>query len=81
MMLYAYVKVNDVFKICHKGLTAGVAGILDKFQRTFFIVSAQEKIRRLVERYDVCLAKERSIKVKRGLHVSNTGGNVGRRCL
>ena len=37
-----------VFKICHEGVAAGhkgMAGTLDKFQRTFFIMSACEKIR------------------------------------
>ena len=29
----------------------GVAGTLDKFQRTFFVLSAQDKIRRLEEHY------------------------------
>ena len=74
------VKVNEVFKICHEGLTAGqsgVAGTLHKFQRTFFIMSAHEKIRKLVEPCDVCLAKERSIKVKRVPHEPSTVGNVG----
>ena len=43
----------------------------------FFVVSAHEKICRLVERYDVCLTKERSIKAKMGPHVPSTVGNVG----
>ena len=40
------VKLEEVFKICHEG----VAGTLDKFQRTFFKMSAREKIHRPVDR-------------------------------
>ena len=43
----------------------------------FFVVSAHEKICRLVERCDVCLTKERSIKAKMGPHVPSTVGNIG----
>jgi len=64
------VKLEEVFKICHEG----VAGMLDKFQRTFFAMSAREKIRRLVDRCNTCLTKERSIQNKRG---PSTVGNVG----
>ena len=74
------VKLDEVFKVCHKGVAGGhrgVAGTLDKFQRTFFVMSAREKIRRLVDCCDTCLAKERSIKAKRGPHVHSTVGNVG----
>ena len=67
------VKLEEVFKICHEG----VAGTLEKFQRTFFAMSAREKIRRLVDRCNTCLAKERSIQAKRGPHVPSTVGNVG----
>ena len=69
-----------MFKICHEGVAGGhrgLAGTLDKFQRTFFTMSAREKIRRLVDRFDTCLAKERSIQNKRGPHVPSTVGNVG----
>ena len=51
-------KLEELFKICHEGVAGGhrgVAGTLDKFQRTFFTMSAREKIRRLVERCDTCL--------------------------
>ena len=47
------VKLEEVFKICHEGVAGGhrgVAGTLDKFQRTFFTMSGREKIRRLVDR-------------------------------
>ena len=54
-----------------------MAGTLDKFQRTFFVMSACEKIQRLVDRCNTCLAKERSIQAKRGPHVPSTVGNVG----
>ena len=54
----------------------GVVGTLDKFQRTFFIDKIHDKIRRLVEQCDVCLAKERSIKVKTSPHVPSVVGNV-----
>ena len=71
---------RETFQICHEGVTAGhrgIAGTLDKFQRTFFIMSEHDKIRRLVEHCDVCLSKERSKKVKRGPHVPSTVGYVG----
>jgi len=58
------VKLEEVFKVCHEGMARGhrgVAGTLDKFQRTFFVMSAHEKIWRLVDRCNTCLAKERSI--------------------
>ena len=74
------VKLEEVFKICHKGMAGGhrsVAGTLDKFQRTFFTMSAREKIRRLVDPCNTCLAKEKSIQAKRGPHVPSTVGNVG----
>ena len=38
------VKLEEVFKICHKGVAGGhrgVAGTLDKFQRKFFAMSAR----------------------------------------
>ena len=74
------VKLEEVFKICHEGVAGGhrvVAGTSDKFQRTFFMMSAREKIRRLVDRCNICLAKERSIQAKRGPHMPSTVGNVG----
>ena len=74
------VKVKEVFSICHESVSArhrGVAGTFDKFQRTFFVMSAHDKIRKLVERCDICLAKERSVKVKTGPHVLSVVGNVG----
>ena len=46
------VKLEEVFKIYHEGVAGGhrgVAGTLDKFQRTFFTMSAREKIHRLVD--------------------------------
>ena len=73
------VKLEEVFKICHEGVAGGhrgVAGRLDKFQRTFFTMSAREKIHRLVDRRNTCLAKERSIQDKRGPHMTSTVGNV-----
>ena len=73
-------KLEEVFKICHKGVAGGhrgMAGTLDKFQRTFFAMSAREKIRRLVDRCNTFLAKERNIQAKRGPHVPSTVGNVG----
>ena len=74
------VKLEEVFKICHEGVAGGhrgMAGMLDKFQRTFFAMSAREKIRRLVGQCNPCLAKERSIQAKRGPHMPSTVGNVG----
>ena len=60
-------KLEEVFKIRHEGVAVGhrgVAGTRDKFQRTFFVVSAREKLRRLVDRCYTCLAKERSFQAK-----------------
>ena len=65
------VKLEEVFKICHEGVAGGhrgVAGMIDKFQRTFFTMSGREKICRLVDRCNICLAKESSIQAKRGPH-------------
>ena len=39
------VKLEEVFKICHEGVAGGhrgLAGTLDKFQRTFFTMSSCE---------------------------------------
>ena len=75
-------KLEEVFKICNEGVAGGhrgVAGTLDKFQRTFFTMSARKKIRRLVDRCNPCLAKERSIQTKRGPHVPSTVVNVGKK--
>ena len=73
-------KLEEVFKICHEGVAGGhrgVAGTLDKFPRTFFAMSAHEKIWRLVDRCNTCLAKERSIQAKRGPHVPSSVRIVG----
>ena len=73
-------KLEEVFKICHKGVAGGhrgVAATLDKFQRTFVVMSAREKICRLVDGSNTCLVKERSIQAKRGPHMPSTVGNVG----
>ena len=69
-----------MFKICQEGVAVGhrgVAGTLDKFQRTFLTISGREKICRLVDRCNTCLAKEKRIQAKRGPHVPSTVGNVG----
>ena len=50
---------------------------LDKFQRTFFTMSACENLRRLVDRCNIFLAKEKIIQNKRGPYVPSTVGNVG----
>ena len=73
-------KLEEVFKICHKGVAGGhrgVAATLDKFQRTFVVISAREKICRLVDGSNTCLVKERSIQAKRGPHMPSTVGNIG----
>ena len=78
------VKFEEVFKICHEGVAGGhrgVAGTLDKFQRTFFVMSVREKVRRLVDQCNTCLAKERSIKAKRGPHMPSTVGNEGEKAF
>jgi len=53
-------RLKEAFQIRHERIMSGhtgVAGTLDKFQRTLFVLSAPDKIRRLVERCDVCLTK------------------------
>ena len=52
--------------------------MLDKFQSTSFVLSAWDKISRLVER-NICLTKKRSIKPKIGPLVLSTVGNVGKK--
>ena len=54
-------RLKEAFNICNEGITSGhrgVASMLDKFQRTFFVLSARDRIRRIVERCDICLTKE-----------------------
>ena len=49
-------RLKEVFQIFHEEKTSrhrGVAGISNKFQRTFFVLSARDNIR-LVERCDIC---------------------------
>ena len=50
----------------------GLNGTLDKFQRTFLVLSALTSL-------DICLTRERSIKPKMGCHVSSTVGNIGKK--
>jgi len=69
----------DNLQICQEGIMYGHRGVndtLDKFQKTFFVLCTWDKIRRLVERCDICLTKERSIKPMMGPHVPSTVGNV-----
>ena len=54
-------RLKEAFNICNEGITSGHRGVvstLDKFQRTFFVLSARDRIRRIVERCDICLTKE-----------------------
>ena len=53
-------RLKEAFQICHEGIMSGhrgVAGMLDKFQGTSFVLSASDKVRRLVEQRDICLTK------------------------
>ena len=50
----------------------GVKITLDKFQRTFFVLSARTSS-------DICLTRERSINPKMGCHVSSTVGHIGKK--
>ena len=59
----------DMFRvtwcICHEGHSAGHHGIaetLAKFQQSFFVISALDKIRLVGEKCDQCIAKEHSVK-------------------
>ena len=72
-------KLEEVFKKCHEGVAGayrGVAGTLDKFQRTFLVMTAREKIRRLVDQRNTCPARERSIQANRRPHMPSTVGKV-----
>ena len=72
-------RLKEAFQICQEGIMSGHRGVndtLDKFQKTFFVLCTWDKIRRLVERCDICLTKERSIKPMMGPHVPSTVGNV-----
>ena len=54
----------------------GVAGMLNKFQRISFVFfSARDKIRRLVERCDLCLTIEKSIKPRKVVFKEFRGDN------
>ena len=74
-------RLKEAFQICHEWIASENrvdAGTLDKFQKTFSVLLARDKIRRLVERCDICLTKERSIKPKMVPHLPSTCvGNVG----
>ena len=79
IILFVYVFQK---RICHEGIMSrhrGVNGTLDKLQRTLFVLSAWDKIRRFVERCNICLTKERSIKSKMGPHVPSTVGNIDKK--
>ena len=50
-------RLKEAFQICHDGIIfrhRGVNSTLAKFQRTFFVLSARDKIRRPVECCDIC---------------------------
>ena len=67
--MYTRREIKGSIVSCHEVVTARHRGknkMLDKFQWTFFVLSACDKISRLVERCDVYLTKERSIKPKMG---------------
>ena len=84
VFVYQQVKLEEVFKICHEAMAGehrGVAGTLDKFQRAFFTMSAHEKIRRLVDGCNTCLAKERSIQTREGLSCLAQWAMSGRKYL
>ena len=73
-------RLKEAFQICLEWIASehrGVAGTLDKFQRTFFVLLARDKIRRLVERCDTCLTKEISTKPKMVPNLPSTVENEG----
>ena len=55
----------------------GVEGILSKFLKGFFVLSAKQKIMFLNGGCDTCLTTERSMPVQTGEHVPSLTGYVG----
>ena len=72
--------VREVWSLCHQielGGHKGLEGMLNKFLKGFFMLSARQKLRFLNGGCDTCLTKERNMLVKTGEHVPSLTGYVG----
>ena len=72
--------VKEVWSLCHQsdlGGHQGLEGILNKFLRGFFMLSARPKLRFLNGGCDTCIAKEQSMPVRTGVHMPSLTGYVG----
>ena len=70
----------ETWSICHEGCSSGhrgIAGTLAKFQQSFFVISAQDKVRIMGEKCDQCIDKERSLKNRVRIQVPSLVGNWG----
>ena len=72
--------MKEVWSLCHQsdlGGHIGLEGTLNKFLKGFFMLSVRQKLRFLNGGCDTCIAKERSMPVRTGEHVSSLTGYVG----
>ena len=72
--------VKEVWSQCHQsdqGGHRGLEGMLNKFRRGFFMLSARTKLRILIGGCETCIVKERSIPVRSGIHMPSLTGYVG----
>ena len=72
--------VKKVWSLCHQsylGEHRGLEGMLNKFLRGFFMLSARRKLRFLNEGCDICIVKERSMPIRTGVHMPSLTGYVG----
>ena len=73
-------RLREVFELCHSNSLSGHRGIngtTAKFNRSFYMLSAGEKIQELIKSCVPCLAKIRSLPARRGEHVPSLTGYVG----
>ena len=69
--------VREVWSLCHQsdlGGHRGLEGMLYKFLRGFFMLSARQKLRFLNGGCDTCIVKEQSMPVRTGVHVPSLTG-------
>ena len=72
--------VKDVWSLCYqsdKGGQRGLEGMLDKFLKGFFLLSARQKLYFLNGRCDTCLIKEQSMPVRTGEYIPSLAGYIG----
>ena len=56
---------SETWSICHEGHRGGhrgIAGTFATFQKSFYVISAQDKIRMTGEKYDQGIANEHIVK-------------------